>query len=224
MVVEDDPAQRDALVGILAARGATVIAVGSGGDALTVLDAERPDLVMVDLGLPDIDGVDLCRHILNRVDAAVIILTADQEEERIVAGLDAGADDYVHKPYSSDVLLARVRAALRKRLGPPSGRDDDVHVGDVVIDVAARQVFVAGALAPIVARQFDLLAALARHEGRVLTTVELARAVWGLDVPDDYKQALRNSMSKLRKSLGTGPNRPLIETDHHVGYRLVAPG
>jgi two-component system, OmpR family, KDP operon response regulator KdpE len=226
LVVEDDRAQLRSLGDILTARGYRVVAASSAGDALSLLDVETMDLALIDLGLPDLDGIELSRQIGLRADCPRIILTADDRGSRIVDGLDGGADDYVLKPYDSEVLLARVRGALRRRLATIQPEQSDVfRCGDVTVDVAARQVFLGdgGVPAPIVARQFDLLAALVRHEGRVLTVAELSRVLWGFDVPDDYRQALRTSISKLRRALGVGPDRPRLETDHSVGYRLVLP-
>ena len=211
---------------MLSARGYRVVAAGSGSDALGLIDAEPPDLALIDLGLPDMDGIELVRHIGLRTACPRIILTADDRASRIVEGLDSGADDYVFKPYDSEVLLARVRAALRRRLAAVHpGPDEPLTCGDVMVDVGARLVLIDGRspAVPIVARQFDLLVALVRNEGRVMTTTDLSRVVWGFDVPDDYRQLLRNAVSKLRRSLGRGPLRPRLETDHSVGYRLVAP-
>jgi two-component system KDP operon response regulator KdpE len=226
LLVEDDPAQRRALADILAARGYRVASAGSAAEALGMLDAERPDLALVDLGLPDLDGIELSRHIGLRIGCPRIILTADDRGERIVEGLDSGADDYVLKPYEPEVLLARVRAALRRQLAASTPEPDPMLTcGDLVVDTAARSVFIGDdpTPAPIVARQFDLLVALVRNEGRVMTVTDLSRVLWGFDVPDDYRQALRNAVSKLRRSLGSGPRRPRLETDHSVGYRLVGP-
>jgi two-component system KDP operon response regulator KdpE len=211
---------------ILGARGYRVTTAGSGADALELVDVEPPDLALIDLGLPDMDGLDLVRHLALRTSCPQIILTADDQPDRIVEGLDRGADDYVVKPYDSSVLLARVRAALRRRLA--TTQPDPVEIlscGDVKVDIAARSVLIGGAPPepPIVARQFDLLAALMRNEGRVMTTTDLSRVLWGFDVPDDFRQSLRNAISKLRRSLGDGPLRPVLETDHSVGYRLVTP-
>ncbi len=122
--------------------------------------------------------------------------------------------------------MARVRAALRRRLATAQPEPEELlSCGDVSVDVAARVVLIGGRPSdpPIVARQFDLLAALVRNEGRVMTTTDLARVLWGFDVPDDFRQSLRNGISKLRRALGDGPLRPRLETDHSVGYRLVAP-
>ncbi|MEP1126324.1 MAG: response regulator transcription factor [Ilumatobacter sp.] len=226
LLVEDDPGQRRALADILGRRGYRVAAAASAAEALGMLDAERPDLAMVDLGLPDLDGIELSRHIGLRAGCPRIILTADDRGERIVEGLDSGADDYVLKPYDPDVLLARVRAALRRQsMVATQDAEPMMTCGDVTVDTAARTVFIGDdpTPAPIVARQFDLLVALVRNEGRVLTVADLSRALWGFDVPDDYRQALRNAVSKLRRSLGTGARRPRLETDHSVGYRLVGP-
>lgn len=226
LLVEDDLAQRRALYQILSARGYRVASAGSAAAALGLVESEPPDLALIDLGLPDMDGLELVRHIALRTTCPQIILTADDQPDRIVDCLDRGADDYVIKPYDSHVLLARVRAALRRRLATAvPDADELLSCGDVTVDTAARSVLIDGTTPdpPIVARQFDLLAALVRNEGRVMTTTDLARVLWGFDVPDDFRQSLRNAISKLRRGLGNGPQRPRIQTDHSVGYRLVGP-
>lgn len=223
LVIEDDDAQRATLVDALTARGHRVDTATTGQLALERARFSRPDVILLDLGLPDIDGIQLCRHLLLQVDCPVIVVTADSDEDRIVEALDIGAADYVLKPFNMRELLARVRVALRHKLATTSIVADDVlECGDVEIDVAARQALVGDTVIDLFPRQFDLLTTLVRNEGRVLTYDTLTRVVWGMDTPDDHRFALRTAISKLRKSLGVGPLRPTIETEHHIGYRLVA--
>ena len=151
-------------------------------------------------------------------------MTADALEDRIIEVLDLGADDYVLKPFSMNQLLARVRVALRHRLATASLVEDQILVcGDVTIDTAAHQVIIDGHRVDLFPRQFDLLAALVRNEGRIMTYSTLGRVLWGLDSNQDHAALLRSTVSKLRRTLGVGPRRPTIETEHHVGYRLVNP-
>jgi two-component system KDP operon response regulator KdpE len=209
----------------LTARGHRVVEAETGALALGIASTLQPDVVLLDLGLPDVDGAVLCRHLRLQLTCPIVVVTADAVEDRIVEVLDLGADDYVVKPFSMNQLLARVRVALRHRLATAPLVDDQIlHCGDVTIDTAARQVMIEGTLIDVVPQQFDLLTALVRNEGRVMTYSTLGRTLWGLDSNDDRVAPMRTAISKLRKTLGVGPRRPSIDTEHHVGYRLVAPG
>jgi two-component system, OmpR family, KDP operon response regulator KdpE len=222
LLVEDDPGQRAVLSAALSARGHVVEQAASGARALDLAKVIRPDLILLDLGLPDMDGLELCRHLRLQLSCPVIVVTADGVEDRAIALLDLGADDYVLKPYRMNELLARVRVALRHRLVTTTMLDAQIlECGDVIVDIDARQVVIAGAPVEVYSRQFDLLVALVRNEGRVVTYSILARALWGLDAPENYQYPLRTAISKLRRVLGVGPRRPMIDTEHHVGYRLV---
>jgi len=226
LLVGGDSSQRDQLEGVLASSGYRVAVADGAGQALASLDAEPPDLALVELDLPDLDGIELGRHIGVRSGCPLIILGDHDDPSKIVEGLDSGADDYVLRPFDIDVLLARVRAALRRRLVAAAQTTDQVLIcGDVKIDTGARTVVIGDDAMPvaIVAGQFVLLAALARNQRRVMENAELSRVLWGFDGPDDPDRALRVAISKLRRSLGTGPQRPRLETHHRVGYRLVAP-
>jgi two-component system KDP operon response regulator KdpE len=224
LLVEDDPAQRDAITSALTARGHRVVEATTGARALEMVTVVSPDVVLLDLGLPDIDGLVLCRHLRLQVTCPLIVVTADALEDRIIEVLDMGADDYVLKPFSMNQLLARIRVALRHRLVTAALVDDHVlRCGDVTIDTAAHQILIDGQLVDLFPRQFDLLTALVRNEGRVMTYSTLARVLWGMDATDEHAAPLRTAISKLRKTLGVGPQRPWIDTEHHVGYRLVSP-
>lgn len=185
----------------------------------------RPDVVLLDLGLPDIDGIELCRHLRIQLDCPVIVVSADVEEDRMVEALDTGADDYVLKPFGVKELLARIRVALRHREATAPLVDDLVlQCGDVTVDVAAYQVAVAGELIEMLPRQFDLLVAMIRNEGRVMTYAALSRLVWGIEPEGEHHTlSLRTAVSRIRAAIGEGPQRPTIVTERHVGYRLVAP-
>jgi DNA-binding response OmpR family regulator len=224
LVIEDDPAQRAALVASLTARGHGVEVADSGAAALEAVKLVSPDVVLLDLGLPDIDGLELCRHLLLQVDCPVIAVTADAVEDRVVDALELGASDYVLKPYRVNELLARVGVALRHQLATAPLRADDMLVaGDLAVDVAGHRVRIGTVEVDLVPRQFDLLCALVRNEGKLMTYELLTRLIWSVDVPVDPRLALRTAISKLRSTLGTGPDRPTIETEHRVGYRLVIP-
>jgi two-component system KDP operon response regulator KdpE len=225
LVVEDDEAHRAALSRTLRAHGYRVRAVSSGAEALEMVDATPPDVVLLDLGLPDVDGIELCRHLPLRHACPIVVVSGDDSDERVVRALDLGADDYVVKPYQPSILLARVRVALRHRMATAALVDDDVlRCGDVIIDLAARAVIADGQDVPLLPRQFDVLVALVRNPGRLLTYATLGRIVWGADIEGDHHlQSLRTAVSRLRQALGEGPRRPVIHTERHVGYRLVEP-
>lgn len=224
LVVEDDAAQREALTSLLAARGHSVEAVASGAAALDAVSLLSPDLVLLDLGLPDIDGLDLCRHLLLHVQCPIIAVTADAVEDRVVAALEMGASDYVVKPYRPNELMARVSVGLRHQLATAPLRADEMLVaGDVEVDVSGHRVRIGLVEVDMLPRQFDLLCALARNQGRLMTYDMLIRMMWGDDLPVNPHLALRTAISKVRASLGVGANRPAVETEQRVGYRLVVP-
>ena len=227
LVVEDEPAQQTLMRTSFEARGLHVVIAGSGHDALRVLAVQEPQLVMLDLGLPDFDGVELCRRMRLSQRCPIIVVTADGDEGRMVAALDVGADDYITKPYSTEMLMARVRVALRhaKELAGMAEKTT-FQVGDLFLDVQAHLALVDGRPIDLSPRQFRLLTALIRNTGRVLTHRQLVMVTsTDADVVNEVVNAdgLRGAMSHLRKRLGTGPQRPQIVTEPHVGYRLVAP-
>ena len=222
VVIEDERPQQVVLTTALGAHGYRVEVAGTGVEGLQVVSSFEPDLVLLDLGLPDIDGIELCRHVRNIVDCPVLIVTADHLDARMVEALDLGADDYILKPFNLDVLLARIRVALRHRSALAPLRGDDVLVcGDVQIDVGAHQVLVGETIVELSARPFALITILVRNQGRVVGLPTLLRALESYGT-DDFN-AVRVLVSKLRKVLGTGPQRPTIETEVGVGYRLVGP-
>jgi two-component system KDP operon response regulator KdpE len=174
--------------------------------------------------LPDFDGVELCRRIRQTHGCPIIVVTADGDEAHMVAALDNGADDYITKPYGSDMLMARVRVALRHAAALAAvGQETTFQVGDLFVDVQAHLALADGRALELSPRQFRLLTALIRNSGRVLTHKQLAMVTSTDD--DDVVNAdgLRGAMSHLRKRLGSGVNRPRIVTEPHVGYRLVGP-
>ncbi|MGD9704952.1 MAG: response regulator transcription factor [Acidimicrobiia bacterium] len=221
LVVEDDEPHRRALTIALTARGFRVVEAGDGREARLAVEAEPPDLVLLDLGLPDVDGVDLCRHLHSWPGCPIIIVSADANDQRIVDALGVGADDYVVKPVTIEVLMARIGVQLRHAaVVAPLLDDHEVLVGDVRIDVPGHYVEVAGEPLELQPQQFTILSILMRNAGRLVTHDVLARALGsGVDQPD--LNAVRVNVSRLRRRLGDGPERPEIVSERHVGYRLA---
>jgi two-component system KDP operon response regulator KdpE len=222
LVVDDEAAIRQVLQAALRARDYEVRVVPNGAGAIDAIAVDPPDLVVLDLGLPDIDGVEVCRRVREWTAVPIIVLSADASDRRKVLALDVGADDYVTKPFSIPELLARVRVALRHRSGATTDEDADRRVGDIVVDVAHHRVTVAGEAVDLTPKEFDFLALLARHPGRVLTHRMILQEVWGPDYGTET-QYLRVYASQLRKKLGEDPSRPRLVTEPGVGYRLVDP-
>jgi two-component system, OmpR family, KDP operon response regulator KdpE len=224
LVVEDDPGQQFILKSALIARGLQVMAVGTGGEALRFLSLREPQVVILDLGLPDFDGIELCRRIRLILKCPIIVQSADGDEARMVAALDTGADDYVTKPYGIDMLMARVRVALRHVAALATAVEQTTfEVGDLIVDVPAHLAIAGGQVLELSPRQFRLLTALVRNLGLVLTHKQLAMVSSSDDDSGTTADGLRGALSHLRKRLGTGPNRPRIITEPHVGYRMLPP-
>ena len=216
LIVEDDEAIGRGLENVLAERGFTVQRCTHGGRALVAVDAERPDLVLLDLGLPDIDGVEVCRRLRRGSPGLpIVVLTARDAEMDIVLGLNAGADDYIAKPFRLGELLARIGALLR-RVGPQDATP--VVVGDITLDPAVRAVRRGDREIELRPREFDLLLLLARNAGRVVPRdrilAELWRDHWG-----GASKTLDMHISTLRRQLG---DPDPITTLRGVGYRLDA--
>ena len=221
MVVDDEANIRDLVGGYLRRDGFEVRTAASGEDALTALRHGPADLVILDVGLPGIDGMETLRRIRQGSDVPVLLLTARAEEADRIVGLEVGADDYVTKPFSPREVVARVRAILRR--GGGGRADDAVEVGPVAIDLAGREVAVAGEPATLTALEFDLLAALASAPGRVFTRRQLIERVWGWDFFGD-ERLVDVHVRKLRQALGDPAADPtLILTVRGVGYKLAAP-
>jgi DNA-binding response OmpR family regulator len=227
LVVEDDASIGRALTGALRAQGLEVLWATTGTDALELAAGARAQLVLLDLGLPDLDGVEVCRRI-RRGDAHVpiVILTARHSEVDVVLGLDAGADDYVTKPFRLAELLARVRAHLRRSSAVTSPTAPAVHVGDVELDRDARRVRVDGDEVELRAREFDLLAFLMDHAGVAVTRERIMSEVWDehwfgpTKTLDMHISALRR---KLGETVGDESARSRITTLRGVGYRFELP-
>ena len=223
LVVDDEPAMLRVLRAALDARGYHVRTAMTGQRAIDDVATDAPDLVMLDLGLPDIDGVEVCRRIRSWSQVPILVLSAEGSDDRKVRALDEGADDYVTKPFSMPELLARVRVALRHR--PSAGATDELavlEVGDIRVDVAHHQVTVGGTPVDLTPKEFGFLALLARWPGRVLTHRMILQEVWGPEYGSET-QYLRVYASQLRKKLGDDPDNPRLVTEPGVGYRLVEP-
>ncbi|MGN6576870.1 MAG: response regulator transcription factor [Nocardioides sp.] len=221
LVVEDDAGIRTALIRGLEDLGHAVASVGGGLAALEAVVKNRPDVVLLDLGLPDIDGLQVLAMMRGVSDVPVIVITAQDDEAMVVAGLDAGADDYVVKPFGLDQIDARMRAVLRR--GGQTPAEGPLRVGELVVDARARTATLAGRPLELSRKEFDLLVALAARAGEVLTKRELLAEVWqqpygGGDRTVDVH------LSWLRRKLGESAAAPrYLHTVRGVGVRLVDP-
>jgi two-component system KDP operon response regulator KdpE len=222
LLVEDDRSVARVVSAALRARGYAVELAGSGLAALAAAERETPAVVLLDLGLPDIDGLDVCRQLRSWSTVPIIVVTADGADERKVRALDDGADDYVTKPFSMPELLARIRVALRHRSAAGVVDRTVLEVGELRIDVAQHRVSLAGREIDLRPKEFALLTVLARHAGRVLTHRALLQEVWGPGAERDT-QNLRVYAGMLRKKLEDDPAHPRLVTEPGVGYRLVDP-
>jgi DNA-binding response OmpR family regulator len=215
LVVEDDEAIAAGLVRVLDSQGYEARRVGAGVPALSAVTADV-GLVLLDLGLPDIDGIDVCRRLrATHPELAILILTARDEQLDIVAGLDAGADDYLVKPFGLPELLARVRAHLRRLVAVPAGAAAAIEVAGIRVDPASRRVHRGELELSLRPKEFDLLALLAAEAGRVVTRERIMRQVWDTAWMGSTK-TLDNHILTLRAKLGDGA----ITTLRGIGYRL----
>ncbi|GLI01177.1 response regulator transcription factor [Phytohabitans aurantiacus] len=221
LLIEDDPAIRTPLLRALRERGHAVAAAHTAmGGLQTALD-ERPDLVVLDLGLPDLDGLELLRMLRGVSTVPVIIATARDDEREIVRGLDAGADDYVVKPFTAAQLDARVRAVLRRGAGDPD--ESAVVVGELRVDPRSREASLGGTALDLTPREFDLLHHLASRAGQVVSKRELLTEVWQVPYGSTDK-TVDVHLSWLRRKLGETAQEPrYLHTVRGVGVRLTAP-
>ncbi len=220
LLVDDEKAIQRAMVPLLRSRGYAVSTAETGNDALAAVDAERPDLVVLDLGLPDMDGTVVCQRIRERSDVPILVLSARPTERDRVAALDLGADDYVTKPFGPEELLARVRAALRRRLGDDQSDRGELRSGPIVINLERRLVTVDAREVHLTPKEFDLLKMLATRAGQVVTHRTILRAIWGPHSVDQPEH-LRVLVGQLRKKIEPDPARPqYLLTEPWVGYRL----
>ena len=226
LVVEDDAEQRAVLVRELGSRGYRTQEAPDGRTALDRWEQARPDIVLLDLGLPDMDGLDVIRHIRREAMTPIVILSGRYAEREKVEALDRGADDFVTKPFGLDELHARLRVALRRAAGPAADAGGRIIVGPLVFDAGRHAVTVGGAAVDLTPREFELLRVLLGEQGRVVTKGKLLRAVWGqaYQGEDSYVYV---HVSQLRHKLAAadqeGELRDLIVTEPGVGYRVRGP-
>jgi two-component system, OmpR family, KDP operon response regulator KdpE len=221
LIVEDDPTLARALAMNLKARGYDPAVATSGGEALRAAVDRHPDAILLDLGLPDMDGTDVITGIRGWSSVPIIVLSARQSSADKVDALDAGADDYVTKPFAIDELLARLRAALR-RLTPPEETAAIVTTAAFTVDLAARQVTRGSEPVRLTPTEWAILDILVRHRGRLVSQQELLRAVWGPQYVQE-RHYLRVYLGQLRRKLEPDPSRPqYLITEPGMGYRFVA--
>jgi DNA-binding response OmpR family regulator len=221
LVAEDDPKQANLVRVYLEREGHSVLLVGDGRAALDQCRARRPDLVVLDVMMPAVDGLDVCRILRAESQIPILLLTARTTEEDILLGLDIGADDYLTKPYSPRELTARVRALLRRGKRAGAAEPTMLRVGDVELDTARFEVRVAGRLVALTAKEFAILESLAREPGRVFTRAQIIERVFGFD-RDVLERTVDAHMMNLRRKLEADPRRPRrLETVYGRGYRLA---
>lgn len=220
LVVDDDPATRRALQRVLEAAGYPTLSAGTGAAGLESAALRPPAAVLLDLVLPDMTGTLVCARLREWTTSPILMVSGVRAEPEIVEALDAGADDYIVKPFSSGELLARLRAVLR-RARQTDGAASLVAFADVEIDLAGHSVHRAGERVHLTPREYAVLAELARHPGRLITHAALLQAVWGPHATRET-QYLRVYMAALRRKLEAVPSRPRhLVTESGVGYRLV---
>jgi len=218
LVVDDEKAIQRFLKNALSSAEFSVHIAGSGKEAFTAAIATRPDLIILDLGLPDMDGVEVLRRLREWTQVPVIILSVRDREDEKVTALDSGADDYVTKPFGIGELLARMRAALRKSI--QQSPEPVYKVDDLEVDLEHRRVFVQGKEVQLTATEYDLLRLLVTHAGKVLTHNQILRQIWG-PAYMEQPHLLRVNISNLRRKIEPEPTRPrYILTELGVGYRL----
>lgn len=226
LVIDDEPQIRRVMRAALSATGYEVSDARSGEEAVEKLGDERFDLILLDVNLPGMSGMDACRVIRHETlvpDVPIIMLTVRNAEKDIVEALDAGADDYVVKPFGTPELLARIRAALRRAPLPQDSAPQRISLKDVEVDFLSRQVTVRGRNVRLTPKEFDLLRYLATHPNKVIAHRELLQAVWGPDYGDEVEY-LRVFVNQLRKKIEPQPAKPrYLLTEPWVGYRLNLP-
>jgi two-component system KDP operon response regulator KdpE len=219
LVVDDEPNILAAVVPLLRARGYDVLTAMSGRAALEAVDRDEPDLVILDLGLPDLDGVVVCSQIRADHGTPIVVLSARGAEQDKVRALDAGADDYVTKPFGTEELLARIRVALRRSDAPAT--NGPLIRGDLVIDRERFRVLIDGTEVRLTPKEFELLTYLAQRPGKVLTHRAILRAIWGPQAVDQPEH-LRVLVAALRRKIEPNPSTPrYILTEPWVGYRFA---
>lgn len=222
LVVDDDQLLRRSLKYRLDHEGYAVTTADAGEQALSFARRDRPDLVLLDIGLPDRDGLEVARTLQREIDVPIILLTGRRQETDIVIGLELGAEDYVTKPFGMRELLARIRTVLRRTSRPPSAPENDqISVSDISLDIKAHEVFVRGQKIDLPPKEFELLRLLLANSGSVLTTEYLLDAVWGEEFAG-AAQVLYVHIGWLREAVEPDPRHPCrIVTVRGVGYKLI---
>jgi len=223
VLVVDDERQIAAIAGdYLRHAGFTVLTAGDGVEALALARSRHPDLVVLDLGLPDMDGTEVCRRIRAESNAPIIVLSARASEAEKVRALDLGADDYVTKPFGPDELLARIRVALRRVTAEEVPESGHLQAGDLVIDYDRRRVTLSGEELRLTPKELELLSLLARNHDRVLTHRAILKAIWGPNAVDQPEH-LWALVAQLRKKIEPDPSAPrYLVSEPWVGYRFVS--
>jgi len=225
LVVEDDEETRRAVVRSLKAHGYSVVEATDAAEALRRWDARRPDLLIVDLGLPDVDGLVVVRRVRRDATTPILILSARDRERDKVEALELGADDYVSKPYGMAELHARIRAVLRRAAGPATDQQGRSVAGQLVMDLTRHTVHVADRPVSLTPREYELLKVILAHAGRIVTHAQLLRSVWGTQYADEGHY-VHVYVSQLRRKLADadpdGALRTLIVSEPGIGYRVEA--
>jgi len=222
LLVDDDVSIQRAVAPLLRSRGYEVDVVGTGAEAASAAEDHAPDLVVLDLGLPDLEGVEVCRRIRKHSKMPIVILSARAGEAEKVAALDIGADDYVTKPFSAEELLARIRVALRRVAEAETPELERVEVGDLTIDYSRHRVVRGDDEIRLTPKEFELLALLARNADRVLTHRAILKAIWGPNAVDQPEH-LWVLVAQLRKKIEPDPGNPrYLLSEPWVGYRLAS--
>ena len=222
LLVDDDVSIQRALAPLLRSRGYHVDVVGTGHEAVKAVEHGTTDLIVLDLGLPDLEGAEVCRRMRALTKAPIVVLSARSGEAEKVAALDIGADDYVTKPFGPEELLARIRVALRRMLEVDAPALEHVKVGDITIDFSRHRVVRGSDDIRLTPKEFDLLALLARNADRVLTHRAILKAIWGPNAVDQPEH-LWVLMAQLRKKIEPDPGTPrYLLSEPWVGYRLVS--
>jgi two-component system KDP operon response regulator KdpE len=224
LLVEDDAETRSALARSLAVRGYRIEEAADGREALARWEARRPDVVLLDLGLPDVEGLTIIRRIRREAATPIVILSGRFLEREKVEALEAGADDYVTKPFGLDELIARLRVALRRAAGPAADAEARVRVGPLELDIGRHTVVVNDRPVELTPREFEILRVLVANQGRIVTKGRILRAVWGAAY-GDASGYVYVYVSQLRRKLAdadpSGALRDFIVTEPGVGYRVA---
>ena len=221
LVVEDEPQMLRFLRGSLSTHGYRLAETSTAADGLAQAAARNPDVILLDLGLPDIDGIEVTRRIREWTQTPIIVISARGQDEDKINALDAGADDYLTKPFSVGELLARIRVALRHVAHASSGKEEPIfNVEELRVDLGKRQVFVQGSEVHLTPTEYRLLATMIKYAGRVVTHRQLLKEVWGPPYVE-HTQYLRVFMGQLRQKLEPDPAKPrFLINEPGVGYRL----